>query len=158
MKLIKSERGFAEIGLLVVLLVVLAGAGFYVYQRKQAATQPTAPQATRSSRVATALNFSPALTPQGAVATTASTFAPSTPSIYAVASLKAAPKNARIEYTRYRDGKYVDNGSMAVNKDNASNASFAWSLKPGTTHPAGAYKVKVYVNGKYQRGGTYTVK
>lgn len=159
MKQLRGERGFAEIGLVAILLVVMIGAGFVLYQRNQSAkTQTQATQTAAKPKAISTVNFSASLTPQGAAAAPATIFTPSTPAIYAVASLNKVAKSTRIEYVRYRDGKYVDNGSMASTKDAPSYASFAWKLKPGTTHPTGKYKVKTYVDGKYQVSSIYTVK
>jgi hypothetical protein len=74
-----------------------------------------------------------------------------------VLGLVNAKATQRIEYTRYLDGKFIDNGSIPI-KDGAKYASFSYELLAGKTHAPGTYIVKVYTDGVYERSGTYTVK
>ncbi len=159
MKTARNQAGFTHLVLLIAMVALIGGLGYLAYQNYQNSKQPdfavaNVPLAAKVSAVA----FSTALTAQGAAAAPVATFAPTTPAIYVVANISKAAKNSRLEYVRYRDGKFVDNGSLAVSKDNAQNASFSWKLKPSATHPVGKYKVNIYANGKFIRSATYEIK
>ena len=153
------QSGFAEIGILIIALLVMAGVGYYAYQNYQKAQAPSAAVGSVHVQPAvTKLAFASDLAPSGAAQTVSTAFAPNAPAVYAVATVTTVGQKERIEYVRYLDNKFVDNGSMALSKDGSHTATFGWKLKPGAVHPAGTYKVKVYANGKFIRESTYTVK
>ncbi len=158
MKTSRNQGGFAEIGILVIALVLLGGVGFFAYQNYQSSHKAPAASVAKKIAKVDSLAFASTVDAKGVAVAPAASFAPATPAIYAVAKVDSAAKNSRIEYVRYRDGKFVDNGSLAVAKDGSHNASFAFKLKPGAAHPAGKYKVKIYSNGKFVKSSEYTVK
>ncbi len=158
MKSIRNQGGFAEIGVLVVALVVFGGVGFFAYQNYKTSHNVRSASVVSSIAKVDSVAFSSAVDGKGLATSPATTFASATPAIYAVAKVDSAKKKSRIEYVRYRDGKFVDNGSLAMAKDGSHNASFAFKLKPGATHPPGKYKVKIYSNGKFVKTSEYTVK
>jgi hypothetical protein len=154
----KSERGFTHIVLAIVLVAVLAGVGFFVYHRNH----PTNSSATSTTQikkpsVITDLQFSKTVDAKGVAVSPMSKFSVSDPTIYAVLTLKNPAKDSRLEFVRYRDNKFVGNGSIKVTKEGVNYAGFKWTAKPGKSHPSGTYKVKVYNNGRYERSATYTV-
>jgi flagellar basal body-associated protein FliL len=165
MKSFKSEQGFSHIVLLVILAVVVAGVGFFAYQRvhnantaKSTVDLPSAAKSAKSPRVIQTEKFSTSVGANGAVINSTSTFAPTDKKIYTVLSLKNAKVGQRLEYVRYLNNKFVDNGSVAVSKDGAQYAGFGFTLKPGKAHPKGIYRVKVYTDGSYETAANYTVK
>ena len=156
---LRRQGGFAEISVLIIALVVLAGAGFYAfknYQNKNNA--PASASVVRHVPVISKVDFASELDTTGAAKTPATLFAPNTPAINAVVTLSNAGKKARIEYVRYLNDKYVDSGSLQVSKTETKNAGFAFKLKPGAARPVGSYKVKFYANGKFIRQAIYAVK
>ncbi len=162
MKNLKSEKGFAHILIIVLVLVLIAGAGFYVINRQKSATtnNATTTSATKVSPpgVVQSEVFASSLDTSGAPVKTATTFSPTEPKIYVVVGLKNAKTTQRVEYTRYLNDKFVDNGSIPVSKDAAKYASFGFVLNPGKTHPKGTYLVKTYTNGIFERSATYKVE
>lgn len=164
----KNQHGFAHIVIALIVVVLVAGAGFLVYQRTQNANDakqanstsdlPTATKTTTRLSVTKAVEFGTAIDSMGKIVTPLSSFAPSDGKINAVSALQNAPKGMKIEYVRYRDNKFVDNGSLTIAKDGAQYAGFNFTPKSGKKHPTGVYKVKIYANGEYQTAGNYTVK
>lgn len=162
---LKNQSGFAHILIVLILVVAMAAVGFFVYQRTQEAKQanstadlPGTTKTTKRPLIVKAVEFSTSVDSTGkAIAPTAS-FSPTDGKINVVSTLQNPKKGTRIEFVRYRDNKFTDNGSLAITKDGARYASFDFTPKPGKQHPAGLYKVKIYANGKYQTSGTYSVK
>ena len=153
----RSPRGFAHVALLVVLIVALAGVGFLVYRHNHSATSSTAKSSAKNSAIITDLQFSKAVDGKGAPLSSTTQFSTTDPTIYAVVTLKNPAKNTRLEFVRYRNDKFVGNGSLKVAKDGAGYAGFMWNAKTSKAHPRGTYKVKVYTNGRFERSATYTV-
>ena len=80
-------------------------------------------------------------------------------SIYAVTTLQNAKIGTRIEYVRYLNNKFLDNRSIKIKKPNTNNTSFVCTLKkPNASHLVGAYKVKLYTNGIFEKEASYTVQ
>lgn len=162
---LKDQRGFAHIVIVLVLVAVIAVVGFFAYQRTQDAKQanstanlPGTTKTTKAPLVIKTVEFSMAVDSAGKATTPTTTFAAADGKINVVATLQNPPKGVRIEFVRYRDNKFVDNGSLAIAKDGAQYAGFDFTPKSGKKHPTGTYKVKVYANGVYQTSGTYSVK
>ncbi len=155
----RSQRGFAHLVLLVVLIVVLAGVGFLVYRHNHPAghSSSTSKSQTKNQVVISDLQFSKSVDSQGAAVSPTTQFNTSDPTIYTVLTLKSPAKDTRLEFVRYRNDMFVGNGSIKVAKDGAAYAGFIWSVKSGKAHPKGTYKVKVYTNGRYERSATYSV-
>ncbi len=162
MKNLKSEKGFANILIIVLVLVLIAGVGFYVLNRQKSATTnkaTTTPSAKVSHPgVVQSEVFASSIDPAGVPVKTATTFSPTEPKIYVAVDLKNAKTTQRVEYTRYLNGKFVDNGSIPVSKDGAKYASFGFVLNPGKSHTKGTYLVKTYTNGIFERSATYKVE
>ncbi len=162
MSALKSEKGFAPLLVIVLVLVLIAGAGFYVLNR-QASTSHSDEPFTSAAKVAPlgivqSEVFASSIDPAGAPVKTATTFSPTEPKIYVAVGLQNAKTTQRIEYTRYLNGKFIDNGSIPVSKDDAKYASFDFVLNPGKSHPKGTYLVKTYTNGIFERSATYKVQ
>ncbi len=162
MKSAKDEKGVAHFGLLlIVVLALVVGVGLYVHnnQKSKSPTGTTAsttkklthPNVVKSEVFATSLDTS------GAPISPTDKFTPTTPKIYVALGLSNAKATQRVEYTRYRDGKFVDNRSAAL-KDGAKYAYFVFDLKTGKKHPKGTYTVKTYTNGVFERSAIYTVQ
>ncbi len=163
MKSLKSEKGFAEVLIIAFIFVVLvAGIGFYVLNRQKSTNGSSAAGPTTSKvshpGIIKAEAFTSSIDSAGAPVKPTKSFSISEPKIYVVVSLSNAKTAQRLEYTRYLNGKFVDNGSLAVAKDGAKYASFDFSLKVGKTHPKGTYLIKTYTNGVFERSATYTVQ
>lgn len=94
----------------------------------------------------------------GAVGGVATTFAPTTKTIYAGLAVKNVTVRTQLSYVRYYNGKYVDSKVSHPSTDGVSNFHFAWSLVPGQTRKAGTYSITFYVNGKKAQTATYTIK
>lgn len=164
MKSLKNERGFVHLVLVVTLVLALVvGVGLYVYgkQANKTTTSSTAvPTTTKKLThpgVVKSEVFAASLDATGAPVNPTRTFTINTPKIYVAVGLKNAKVSQRIEYTRYLNGKFVDNGSIPV-KDGAKYASFDFDLKSGKTRPKGTYLVKTYTNGIFERSASYTVQ
>lgn len=163
MKSLKTEKGFAEVLIIAVILVVLvAGVGFYVLNRQKSPISSSTP-ATSTAKVShpgviTSELFAASIDTTGAPVKPNKTFSPTEPKIYVAVSLSNAKTAQKLEYTRYLNGKFVDNGSIAASKDGAKYAAFGFALKAGKTHPKGIYLVKTYTNGVFERSATYTVQ
>lgn len=162
---LKNQRGFAHILLVLIAVVAVAGVGFFVYQKAQGTKQanstsdlPGTAKTTKLPSIVKAVEFSTKVDSIGKATAPTTSFSRTDGKINVVSTLQNPKKGTRIEFVRYRDGKFTDNGSLAIAKDGARYASFDFAPKPGKQHPAGTYKVKIYANGKYQASGTYSVK
>ena len=104
------------------------------------------------------MQFSTVVDSVGKVTTPSTAFKTTDGKINVVTTLPSPSKGTKIEFVRYRDNKFVDNGSLTIDKDGAQFAGFDFTPKPGKTHPSGTYKMKVYADGVYQISDTYSVK
>lgn len=162
-KNINPESGAIDIIIVVALVaLIIGGIGYYVYQRnfnkpnQQSATTPTK---AAHPGVVQKLQFGNAIDPKtGMVTTPSALFSSNDNTIYMGAMLQNAKKGGRIEYVRYVNNFFLDNGGVTITKDGAQMVTFAFSAKPGKSHPVGTYKVKVYTNGIYETAGAYTVQ
>ncbi len=158
--------------LVVIVLVVLGGAG-YLFMKKshtntammqqtsvmQHSTMQPKPTLPRSKPLGLITNVVTAsfLDAQGNAVSPSSSFS-TTKTIYLVVSLNNAKVGTKVEYVRYLNDKYLDNNALKVSKPNTANVSFIWSSKSGTTRLTGAYKVKVYANGLFEKETVYVVQ
>jgi len=167
-------KGFAIVGVLIVAIVLVLGLVFMlqksaknttappaVSQPKTATStpQPTLPRSKAPGVISNALTAK-ALDPKtGEAVNPTSTFASTDKSIYLVLTLKNPQVGSRYAFTRYLNGKFLDNGSLPVTKLTTNNVSFVWTLKKvGATHLVGSYKVKVYTNGIFEKEISYQVR
>lgn len=162
MKSLRNERGFAHLALLLIVVIALVvGVGLYVYKNQNAkTTTSTTPIVTKKLShpgVVKSEVFAASLDTAGMPSNPTSKFSATAPNVYVSLSLNNAKASQRVEYTRYLNGKFVDNGSIPV-KDGAKYASFNFALKSGQTRPKGTYVVKTYTNGVFERSATYTVQ
>ncbi len=125
------------------------------------ANQPTpAKPRSKAPGIVTNVVTAKAVDPKTGIALTPSTvFLTTDKTIYLVVSVAAPKIGTKIEYSRYLNGKFLDNKSIAILKSNMTNVGFDWTLKKtGATHLAGEYRVKVYTNGVFEKKTTYTVQ
>jgi hypothetical protein len=160
----KNENGSTELIVIGFIVILIVGALSYIlFSRLQTnsnkTTATSASQTTKLSHpgIIASEVFAPSIDSSGAPLGQVMSFMTSTPKIYAVLGLSDAKATQHIEYTRYLDGKFIDNGSVPI-KDGAKYASFSFALLPGKAHAPGTYIVKVYTDGVYERSATYTVK
>lgn len=65
----------------------------------------------------------------------------------------------RIEYVRYLNYKFLDHGSIKLQNTQSDTVSFIWSLqKKDGYHLKGHYRIKTYINGKFEKEISYIVK
>ncbi len=166
-----SSKTLWHIGVGIVALLLIGGL-FIVLQRSKNTPLPQQPavhQPTLSPKPALPRSKAPGIInniatansvdTKGSAVATSSTFAKTDKSIYLVLTLNNPKLGTKIEYIRYLNGKYLDSGANKILKPNVANTSFIWSLKkPGATHLVGAYKVKVYTNGIFEKETSYTVQ
>ncbi len=160
MKSLRNERGFTHLALLLIVVIALVvGVGLYVYNNQNAKTAntSTATKVISHPGVVKSEVFAASLDTVGVPSNPTSKFSATVPNLYVSLSLNNAKASQRVEYTRYLNGKFVDNGSIPV-KDGAKYASFNFALKYGQTRPKGTYVVKTYTNGVFERSATYTVQ
>lgn len=131
---------------------------------------PSAPAKTTATKPATktpvvvakptitAVSMGTALSANGAIAKSLTTFSPTTPKIYAVLSLKNAVARTQLSYIRYYNGKYVDSRVSHPSIDGTSYFHFEWALKAGQTLKTGNYTLVFYVDGKKANTVNYTVQ
>lgn len=154
----------------VVILVVIIG-GAYMLVRKSYKTMPQTttqqptmqpkPTLPRSKALGIITNVVTAssLDALGNAVTPTSTFSATTKTIYLAVTLNNAKVGTKVEYVRYLNGKYLDKNALKIIKPNTANTSFVWSLaKPTATHLVGAYRVKVYTNGVFEKETTFVIQ
>ena len=162
MKILRSKSGFAPV-LVLAVVAVIAGVGFFVF----ALTHQTSSSGKKSvtgvgqtapGKVVTNVEFSTSLNSDGSAANPAHAFTTTQPKIFAVMTLNNPSSGTKLQFIRYRDTKFVDQGSITLPKSGARVASFAFVLKAGETQQTGTYRVKVYVNGNYTGSAKYEIK
>ncbi|GAC1387640.1 MAG: hypothetical protein NVS1B7_0240 [Candidatus Saccharimonadales bacterium] len=163
MKITKSEQGFAHILIVLLVLVLVGGVGFYVFNKSQNNSNPLTSNTKKSKPrahpgVITSEVFAASIDANNAPVSPVTTFAENTPKIYTSLGLNGAKASQRLEYTRYLNGKFVDKGSIPLTKDGARYASIIFDLKPGKTHPKGTYLIKTYTNGIFEKSASYQVQ
>lgn len=129
-----------------------------VTQQPTISPTPTVPR-SKAPRILNNILTASALDTQGKAVAPATTFAKTEKNIYLVLTLNKPKIGTKVEYIRYLKGKYLDNGTNKILKANVTNTSFIWSLKkPGAMHLVGTYKVKVYINGIFEKETFYKVQ
>ncbi len=98
------------------------------------------------------------LAASGAVLKAGTVFSPTTPTIYAVLSLKNAMQRTQLSYARYYEGKYVDSKVSHPSKDGVKYFHFDWVLKAGKTRKVGNYSLVFYVDGKKVQTVPYSIQ
>lgn len=106
----------------------------------------------------TGIQMSTGLSTSGAALKPSSTFSPTTPTLYAVLSLKNAVQHTQLSYIRYYGGKYVDSKVSHPSKDGARYFHFDWALNAGKTRKVGNYSLIFYVDGKKARTVNYSIR
>ncbi len=165
MKTTKSEQGFAHILPILIIVLLIGGVGVYVLKHrdnspKQKLTAPAVTNKVKHPGVIQSVVFASSLDASSTTAQSKTSFSPTTPTIYMTLSLKSTKVKVgqKLEYTRYLNSKFVDNGSIDISKEGAKYASFSFTLKPGKAHPKGKYLVKTYTQGIFERSASYTVQ
>lgn len=150
-------------------VLILLGAVIFLSQRGTS-TQPTPRQQTlpslpakprsKAPGIVTSVVTAKSVDPTTGIALTPSpTFLTTDKTIYLIVSVTTPKIGTKIEYSRYLNGKFLDNKSIAILKPNLTNVGFNWTLKKaGATHLAGEYRVKVYTNGVFEKETTYRVQ
>ncbi len=129
-----------------------------IVQQPTLSPKPTLPR-SKAPGVITNILTALSLDAQGKAVDPATTFTKTDKGIYLVLTVNKPKIGTKIEYIRYLNGKYLDNGVNKILKPNVTNTSFIWSLKkPGAVHLVGTYKVKVYTNGIFEKETSYTVR
>lgn len=163
-KNINPESGAIDIIIVVAIVaLIIGGIGYYVYQRnflnKPNPQSTASPTKAAHPGVVQKLQFGNAIDPKtGMITTSAASFNSNDNTIYMGVMLQNAKKGSRIEFVRYVNNFFIDNGGVTVTKDGAQMVTFAFSAKPGKSHPVGTYKIKVYTNGIYETAGAYSVQ
>ena len=120
--------------------------------------KPTAKSKPGTVATITNVVLSKDVTASGTALNPTSTFAPTSPAIYAVLSLKNAVQRTELSYTRHYEGKYVDSKVSHPTIDGVKYFHFKWELKPGQTRKKGNYSLTFYVNGKRAQTVKYVVQ
>ena len=159
----KDQRGFAELVIIIVAVGVLIAAGLFTYNRIQSSriestTSSDVAQRTAKKQLVKDVSFSTTVDSSGAAVSPQNVFSATDSNIGVVIPLTGVKTGSRVSYTRYLNGKFVDNGGVSIAKDNANYVRFIFTTKANQTHPLGDYVVKAYVNGAYQTSGSYTVQ
>ncbi len=95
----------------------------------------------------------------GKVITAARVFSTSDKTVYLSLDLDNPAIGTRIDYIRYLFGRYVDHGSIKVDRPKTSNLAFSWVVtKPLGSRPDGQYKVATYTNGILEKRVSYTIE
>lgn len=129
-----------------------------VVQQPTISPKPTLPR-SKAQGVITNILTAASVDIKGSAVITSSTFAKTDKNIYLVLTLNKPKIGTKIEYIRYLNGKYLDSGTNKILKANVTNTSFIWSLKKtGAMHVVGTYKVKVYIDGIFEKETSYTVQ
>lgn len=129
-----------------------------VSQQSGTRATPTLPR-SKTPGVVLGLLTAASLDTKGNPVAPSTVFAATDKSIYLSASLASPKVGTKIEYIRYLNGKYLDNGTLKVTKPSVTHVSFLWNLKKaGAKRSVGSYRVKVYTNGIFEKETSYFVK
>lgn len=163
------KKGFAPI-LMILLLLVLATGGFVAYrgygqwQQQQNKKKPVVKQMlirrSRNPNVITQATTAKAIDINtGKVITAARVFSTNDKTVYLSLDLDNPKIGTRIDYIRYLFGRYVDHGSVKVDKLQTSNLAFSWVVtRPLGSRPDGQYSVATYSNGILEKRVTYVIE
>ncbi len=161
----QSKTLWYLLGALAIALVV-AGAFFWKGQGsvsqispQQSKTATSTLPRSKAPGIVTALSAATSLDAKGNPIAITSAFKITDRNIYLVASINKPVVGTKLEYIRYLNGKYLDNGTLKITKPNLLHVSFVWSLKTAAAkRPIGNYIVKVYTNGIFEKEVSYVVK
>ncbi len=161
---LNSQKGFTPLTVILIAAALLA-VSFLAYrafmpQKPQNAPQQITKPRSKAPGVITQVVTAKAIDSKtGQAASPTSTFSKTDPVIYSVVTLNNPKVGTKIEYSRYLNGKFLDNRSLPVVKASTSNVIFDWALsKPGAVRLVGNYKVKVYTNGIFEKEIKYQVQ
>jgi hypothetical protein len=104
------------------------------------------------------VQMSTGLTTSGTAVKPSTVFSPTTPTFYAVLSLKNATQRTQLSYIRYYGGKYVDSKVSHPSTDGAKYFHFDWALNAGKTRKVGNYSLVFYVYGKKAQTVSYSIR
>ncbi len=165
----RNKLGFAPISLILI-VILIAGASYTGYRFFTNNSQIPQLSIGQKSQDAKPRSKAPGIITQvvmakgidqktGEAVDSSSSFSKKDKNIYVVLTLKDPKVGTRFEYTRYLNGKFLDNGSLEMKKAATNNVSFNWMLKkPDAAHLAGSYVIKVYTNGVFEKETQYKVK
>ncbi len=170
-KLHRNQKGFAPV-IVLLIVTILAVGGYFAYQSFKGKSQPlSAPSnsitgnkkpilRSKAPGIVTQITLTKTIDPKnGSAVNPATIFSKTDPTIYTVVALSNPPVGTKVEYTRYLNGKFLDNRSTSTTKATDKSVLFNWSLKkPGATHLVGSYKVKIYTNGIFEKEISYTIQ
>lgn len=169
----------------IVAAIILAGGALFIlnkpgsinplsiFQNQQPSSTTPTSQTTDSSKPSTTkttvakpvttvsilgIQMSANLAVSGAALKPSSVFSSTTPTLYAVVSLKNATQRTQISYIRYYGGQYVDSKVSHPSIDGAKYFHFAWALNAGQTRKVGNYSLVFYVNGKKAQTVHYSIQ
>lgn len=118
-----------------------------VRQNQSASSTPKILDATLSSDILE----------NGAAATSTTSFASTTSTIYAIVTLENALQESSVSYIRFYKGTYVDSHVAHPSRNGLKYMHFAWALKDGASRPVGDYSISFYINGKKSSSLNFTV-
>ncbi len=123
-------------------------------------TSVTKPIVTKPVVVASILGvqISTGLAASGAALKPSTVFSTTTPTLYAVLSLKNATQRTQLSYIRNYNGKYVDSKVSHPSKDGAKYFHFDWTLNAGQTRKVGNYSLVFYIDGKKAQTVSYSIR
>jgi len=154
----KDQTGFTHILTLIVLALVISSVAYISYVRVKDNNQIVTPAIVKKVGLVRNVNFSKTVDTTGKAISPTSVLSATDTRVNVVSTLNDVVKGTKIEYTRYLDNKFVDNGSLTINKDGAKYANFTFTSNATKQFKSGDYKVKIYANGKYQTSGNYTIQ
>src|SRR5258708_2642464 len=95
----------------------------------------------------------------GKIIAAARIFSPTDKTVYLELDFTNAPKGLVIDYIRYRDGRYVDHGEVALAKANTNNLLFTWTINQLLSGIRdGNWKVATYTDGILAKRIAYEIK
>lgn len=78
--------------------------------------------------------------------------------VYLEVDLQNAPKGTVLDYIRYKNGRYVDHGELALAKNDIKNVLFNWTISNLLANlTEGKWKVATYSNGILAKRILYTI-
>ncbi len=94
----------------------------------------------------------------GKIVIAARVFSLSDSTVYLELDLQRPPVGTLVDYIRYKNGRYVDHGEIAVPTTDTKNLLFKWSINKLLVNVAnGNWKIATYTNGILEKRIVYTV-
>lgn len=155
---------------MILLLLVVATGGFVAYrsysqwQQRKTKQKPVIKQIlvrrSKSPNVIIQATTAKAIDVNtGKVITAARIFSTNDKTVYLSLDLDKPQVGTRIDYIRYLYGRYVDHGSIKVDRPLTSNLAFSWVVtRPLGSRPDGQYKIATYANGILEKRVTYVIE